>query len=648
MGRAIARRTEAETDSATSGYRARARGIVTFSAEYGRGPSARRRTLKADELDVEVYWERPDRSKQIIRAWRDTTFFPTDIQYHRDHLGIVTNDFGPLIRIGGGDEVRDVPHPLALGALERYEYAASDTLTIRVGARTVTVVALLVRPRDPKVAAVVGTLYLDLESAMLVRARLTFTPASYLDTDLEDISVVLERALFEGRHWLPFRQEIEIRRRSAAFEIPIRGMIRGQWEIGDYELEQAVPQAVLASPPIGGLLRPGGPGPWTAPLDRVADSVLQGPTDHDVKSLRREAVRIAQGRLLEGLPRLRIGFDGVSDLVRVNRVQGLALGARTRWRRSGPVEAVELRLGLGTSDGRLTGRAGLTAALGGATLEVRARREIEDIADEPVISPLLNSILSQETGHDYGDYVLREGVEADLTVPAGVGWEFQAGFGRLGVSSVAREAQSARGQYDENPALGGPPRWVGRLSIRKAALGLLRLTTLSGRVSLEGGTGGLTYGRVTALGEAGTALGSGRLIGQIEVGAGTRDLPRDRLFVLGGRGTLPGEPYRAYGGRQAAFGRIEWRADTWGPSIGLGPFGSTGRRAVVAPFVAVGLAGAGLAGVPWMPSNGLRPVAGVAVELFSGALRVELAQPLRGGRGPGLILDFGRAWWPLL
>ena len=79
----------------------------------------------------------------------------------------------------------------------------------------------------------VGTLYLDVASAELVRFRFSFTPPAYLDRQLEDISVVLENALFENRYWLPYRQEIEIRRRATWLDFPARGIIRGRWEIDD-------------------------------------------------------------------------------------------------------------------------------------------------------------------------------------------------------------------------------------------------------------------------------------------------------------------------------------------------------------------------------------------------------------------------------
>ena len=115
--RAVDRRLETEADSALTAYRARAHGFLFFLGQVGEGLTEPPRLVKADELEVQVYWQAPDRSKQIILGWRDGTFLPTDINYHRDHLGIVTNNFGDVIRIGEGDEVRDVVHPLSPAGL---------------------------------------------------------------------------------------------------------------------------------------------------------------------------------------------------------------------------------------------------------------------------------------------------------------------------------------------------------------------------------------------------------------------------------------------------------------------------------------------------------------------------------------------------
>ena len=69
-----------------------------------------------------------------------------------------------------------------------------------------------------------------------MRLEFSFTAHAYLDPQLEDVSVVLENALWEGRFWLPYRQEIEIRRRSTWLDIPARGIIRGRWNVDGYIL----------------------------------------------------------------------------------------------------------------------------------------------------------------------------------------------------------------------------------------------------------------------------------------------------------------------------------------------------------------------------------------------------------------------------
>src|SRR5437016_596139 len=229
VARAIARRSRAAADTSLHDYKAQAHGFVFFLGQFGEGLSEPPRLIKADQLELEVYWKAPGASKQRIVGWRDRAELPTDINYHRDHLGIVQNNFGPLIRLGEGDEVRDVPQPLSTGAPLLYDYAIDDTRAVGMPGRAVRVVELRVRPKTFAQAAIVGTLFVDVESADLVRMAFNFTPKAYLDPQLEDVSIVLDNALWEGRFWLPFRQEVEIRRRATWLDVPARGIIRGLW-----------------------------------------------------------------------------------------------------------------------------------------------------------------------------------------------------------------------------------------------------------------------------------------------------------------------------------------------------------------------------------------------------------------------------------
>jgi hypothetical protein len=646
--RAVERRAEVQADAMLRSYRTRAHGFVFFLAQVGEGLTEPPRLVKADELDVEVYWQAPDRSKQVISGWRDGAFLPTDIHYHRDHLGIVTNDFGDMIRIGEGDEVRDVPHPLSPGGAALYDYALGDSLVIRTGADAIRVRRVEVRPRafgDPRV---VGTLYLDAATAALVRFRFSFTPAAYLDRQLEDISIVLENGRFEGRYWLPYRQEVEIRRRTTWLDFPARGIIRARWEIGDYDLNPALPETLFAGPAIGGLRAPAPDrGRWDRPLSEAIADVAQPVTEQDMEALRAEAERIAGARALSGLPASRPAIGAVSDLVRVNRVQGLALGVGGVLGLSG--RRIQLRpgIGYGTADHRVTGGLSVSVGQGATQLTLYGERRLRDIGDLPVIAPFLNSLTAQESGDDYGDYVLLDRVGAGLRHRLSGRSSATLELGVEKSHSVGAEAEPAHGHYRPNPALGVGTRRVARLALERASGGMAVRSDLQGRIALEGGEGDTDWLRATAEGRWLAGAGPGELLTRVFAGVGTDGLPAYRSFVLGGRGTLMPEPFRAYGGRSMALAQVEWRLDVPAPAIKLGSFASTGHRMTVAPFLAAGWAERAEPGLPWSGSDGVRPVAGVALEWFMRLLRVETGVGLRDGR-VGITVDINRDWWGVL
>ena len=52
-------------------------------------------------------------------------------------------------------------------------------------------------------------------------------------------------------------------------------------------------------------------------------------------------------------------------------------------------------------------------------------------------------------------------------------------------------------------------------------------------------------------------------------------------------------------------------------------------------------------GLPWGRTDGIRPVAGVALEWFMRLVRVEAGVGLRDG-GVGVTVDINRDWWGLL
>ena len=118
-------------------------------------------------------------------------------------------------------------HPLSPAGLEAYDFAIHDSLQIRVGPKVLDVYEVKVRPKDDRQPRAVGAVYIDRETGEVVRMAFSFTRAALIDKELEDVSVVLENALIEGRFWLPRRQEIEIRRTGSWLDYPARGIIRG-------------------------------------------------------------------------------------------------------------------------------------------------------------------------------------------------------------------------------------------------------------------------------------------------------------------------------------------------------------------------------------------------------------------------------------
>ena len=651
--RAILLRETPSTDTTLVSYRSRAHGFVFYLVQSGPGFPDPPRLAKADELDVEVYWQAPDLSKQRIVAWRDQNYLPIEMRYHRDHLGIVPNNFGPLIRIGEGDEVRDAIHPLSVEGLAEYDYAIGDTLSLRTSRGVLEVLAVQVRPRDLTRPLVVGMLYLERRTAALVRFQFSFTPAAYRDREVEDISVMLEQSLFEGSWWLPYAQQIEIRRRSAKFDLPFRTVIRGRWEIGEYDFSVPFPPHLRGSPEFGGMVEPApDTGQWATPLRAAAEAAE--PFDRrEFDEIKARAQTLLSLQVLEGLPRRRFGTPALSELVRVNRVQGLAIGFALGVRFNGGWEA-RGTIGYGLSDHRLTASLGGGLTRGFNYWSGEARRTVRDIGDEPVVSGVVNSFLAQEAGIDLGSYLLGEELGFGYRRRLHPRWSLDLAARFERTSSVATTARPIRRTYQPNPELGSGSYLLGRAVLSLGSRGALDRSDLKASLGVESGTGASEYLRLTLRSDGSLPLGggAGHLRLRTLVGVATSGLPKARSFVIGGRGTLPSEQFRGYGGRRVVALQAEWRIPVPMLAVGLGPFATTGNRAIIAPLFGIGWAGGEIGEieeVPWRSSQGSRPVAGIVAELIHGLVRFELARPLRGeGARLRLTVDLSPEWWPIL
>ncbi|HYT99921.1 MAG TPA: hypothetical protein VEK85_06070 [Gemmatimonadales bacterium] len=649
--RAIARRTQAAADTALRDYKAQAHGFLFFLGQFGEGLADPPRLVKADQLELEVYWKAPASSKQRVVGWRDRAELPTDINYHRDHLGIVQNNFGAAIRLGEGDEVRDVPHPLSAAGPDLYDYALADSTTITFPQREVRVVALRVRPKDFDAPRIVGTLYVDAATADLVRLAFNFTPRAYLDAQLEDVSIVLDNALWEGRFWLPYRQELEIRRRATWLDVPARGIIHARWDIEGYAFNLGLATSWFQGDEITFLPKAERDSfPWPEPLVDAIQTVAEPVRQSDLERVRAEVEQIAGRRALTGLKARRLGVRGLSDLVRANRVEGLTLGAGLVWRGGGERRELRVIASYGFSDRRPKGSVAAVDREGRGALEASLFREVRDVGDERVIAPLLNSFASQEFGADYGDYYLADGARLTYRHGSGVRGEWSAALGRETIRSLAVTAEPANGSFRPNPALGGGETGVdlAQLALRRRSEGFAVRRDVHYELVAETGRadGGNTYVRVSGTGHLLLPAGATRLLVRALGGVATHALPAHRSFVLGGRGTLLGDDFRRWGGGRMALAHLEWRVPVPFVSLRLGPYTRTPRQLTVAPYVAAGWADRPVPGTPWVATPGTRVTLGLGLE-WLGVFRLEAGVGAESRR-VGFALDVTRDFWGIL
>jgi hypothetical protein len=671
VARAIELRTRQLADTGLTDYQATARGYLTFLAQVGEGMAEPPRILKADQLALEVYWKAPNLSKQRIVGRRDTLLLPTDISYHRDHLGIIQNNFPDVIRLGDGDEVRDVPHPLSRAGLAVYDYAVSDSLRLGFGGRAVNVYQVKVRPKDDRLPRVIGAVFVEMESAQVVRMAFNFTQAAFLDRNLEDLAIVLENGLVETRFWLPRRQEIEIRRTGMWMEYPVRGIIRGRWEIGDYRVNRGLNAAFFRGPEIvQALAAEQRRYPWQGQILDSLPADVRAVTDADVQRVQSEARALVRAQALRRARGTTLAARAVSDFVRVNRVEGFAIGGGVT-RRVGAGLSFSGRARYGFEDEEAKGELAIGWQLG-ATRRVRlfARSDFREAGDEQEVSALRNTIAAQEFGSDYSDpYRVRAiGLDADLGEALGASWRVEATYEEH--DSLVVHATPTRGMYEATLAV--DPLRAGRLSVRLdrptalAFLGTeLRVTAeLRATVvqrSLAEGSGAPeraqgTTGRFAVIAHLERPIGPTRFVSH-SVGAAATSatrIPPQELVFFGGPTTAPGYEYHELVGAAGLSQRIEWQLPVPFVAVPLGRFGRSPARATLAPFAQVAVVGgehepirrtSGTAAAARVAGG--YPSVGVGLLTLFELLRFDVARGLRDGRW-SFSVDVSRDFWRIL
>ncbi len=621
-------------------YSARAQSRIYFylDREGGGAPVP----LRVDQAAVDVYRGEEGRTRQIVRAHRRRELLPVrDFEYYLDRLTIVQDGYGEQIEIGQGLDVRSVPHPLGSDASTVYRYRLADSLTMLLprAAAPVRVYEVEVEPRRSDQPAFLGSLFVEGETGALARLEFSFTAAAYVDPRSDYVRVVLEHALWDEGYWLPYRQQIEVRRERPELDLPFGTVIRAVLQVASYDFEPELaedfflgPRVTFASPEEGGGEFDGGL------LDELAE---EGLAPVSMARLDAEARAAARTRLAGRLPRLRLHADRFSSVLRANRAEGLFLGGGASFSPSPPWPKLEALAGVGglAGAGERRGSATWRAAwrAGGADFRMEAFvRQLRDLGPLPGAAGAVNTVATL-FGRDYTDPWFARGGRA--TVEFGAGEESSV---RL---SLFRERHDATGQALVEAAVG---QAVFR-PVRAVEEGVLAGAEAE-YARRWGGRG--SWGAQTAA-SAGAARWNGVRLGKLGVraevqlasqdldrramakfaaGATSSSAPAHLLHFLGGAGTLPGHPFRDYAGSRYWLARGE-------ASVGLVPGWVSARL----------IAGAGaVSGLPaklraeampesrggWrlQPSRGPKGYAGVGLGLLRGLLRADVAWGLPGGR----------------
>ena len=634
VARARARRLLPQADTSLHNYSARAEGFVYFYLD--RNESDERTLVKTDQIALELYWAQPNRTKQRIVGLRDQSRLPNRMYYHLDHLTVVQNGFGDAIRIGDGDEVRDVPHPAATGSGSVYDFRVADSMELRLPGATgpIRVYELNVRPRRIDQSALVGSIFVDRATADIVRMTFTFTPVSYVDRRLDYIQISLDNGLWQGRYWLPNEQRLEIRRQLPELDFAAGAVILGRMRITDYTFNDSLPATQFAGYPVDAVPHAQRES-YPFERDIFADLEEAGlQPSPEMADLRARAAALLRGKRLSGLPSLRLHLASASSALRYNRAEGLFLGNGATWS-PGFGWRLDGRGGYAFGAQRPSANLGLrrSGEQGGELSLGFYLNEPRDLGISLPLAPVLNTLSSALLGEDYLDPYRASGARLAWR-PNRIGtWQLELGLAAERQRSVTLAYRHP--PFDDSATF-RPVRPIddGKLLALDARL---QRPLADGQqlgwgatLSLLGGTlegDGFVRGLADATVRLSNSGHSRSLQLRALAGATSGHPAAQQLFLLGGAGTLPGYDYRGFAGSRVALLQAELSQEVLRPWLQL--------RLVTAAGVTGGFHNApDRAWNTWevRATDGVKFSAGAGVSLFWDILRIDRVRGLDGGR----------------
>ena len=476
---AIARQRHLRQDSLVRDYRA----LVTtrFDASAGASRFARLTPLLAHESVARATWRYPNDLKVQVLGARTKSqferFLPRDADVRDEDVRVSFADRPWFVPRALGDSVRllGVPetaalHPLAPGAEAFYDYAIADSVSMFLPGRTIRAIAIRVVPRQLGPSLVAGDLWVDAETADVVRLMVTFLGEYLWDAPDADgtaadsakarkdskraqqiltVQADLEYSLHDNLYWMPYRQVLTI---TAEIDILLRVALPARviTTFSEYAINTDAP--IVFDVPLDawtdsteerrycprcgedngrrnaetvGYARTGSwdQGRWEMVLP-PADS-LDAYAWRDSLSLTVDAATEAHlrqsvadlARMKEELPpdlllrrRFGLAWETAADIARFNRVQGVSLGLGFNLRPRIPFTTVTLSGRFGFSDTRVTGSVLWRRDAPSGQFEGRVFHHVVEAEPWTRGQSIGNTLNAAFAAHDDADYYLATGV----------------------------------------------------------------------------------------------------------------------------------------------------------------------------------------------------------------------------------------------
>lgn len=575
----------------------------------------------------------------------------------------------------GGDPLYAI-HPLATDRDQYYRFSGGDTVVImRANGREIPIVRVKValRPDVPAKSVVfLGEIDLDANRRHIVRLRGYFAVVGgpkpkfdlLRDAGLQGVAYVeAENAEVDGRFWLPLHQRFEAHATSNTVGDG-RAVFRILTRFVDRELTPMPPEVTvgafedtLSIRPFKLVIAPNDTlrafNQWTTELGEMTAQV-SAEDFNDVAPDRWKPT---------GAPRFSIETDRLSDVVRMDRVQGLftGLGAVMRFRDAAPGLTMRAAAGWAWSEQTARGRIVIEQRRDRSVVALRAQRSLDLTNDfrNPFDS---GSTLGAILGRDNYDYVDRWLVGAQwqrflgIRSQAQLRLEFGAAEDRNAVMRVDRSPLGLGEDFRPNRAI--TPGQYARSALTfeyrpDVALEFLRAGT-GVRFYYERGDGELAYQRGEVRVTTRANRGPFSLGARFDLGVTDPSAPPQQLFELGRNQNLPGYEYKEFAGDQAVVvrGGVLWRLPLFGapvqitqrlwlppaaPALGFGVQSGWTRASTTQALATVTALGSTPTGHP-------RTTVSAALRFFGGSLGFVLAKPVDHPAPLRFFVEFGQRW----